>query len=179
MGWFLGGFLVMIFLQRFLRFHHHDVAEEGPAAPRGHRPALGEPSARSLGWVGVALGLSLHSVIDGLAMAAALVSGAHGHGDALGLGTALAVILHKPFGALAIATLMTAGGAVRRARHWVNLAFALVTRWPQCRFILVRALGRTRTQLGLAARWLFLPVRSSASQVWTCCPNCSSTRTTG
>jgi zinc and cadmium transporter len=127
MGWFLGGFLAMFFLQRFLPFHHHDVAEGNAAEPCGHPPALGEAASRSLSWMGVALGLSLHSVFDGLAMAAALASGAHGHGDALGLGTALAVILHKPFGALAIATLMTAGGAARRARHWVNLAFALVT----------------------------------------------------
>ena len=77
--------------------------------------------------MGVAVGLSLHSIFDGLAMAAAVASGTHGHGEALGLGTALAVILHKPFGALAIITLMAASGATRVSRHFVNLAFALVT----------------------------------------------------
>jgi zinc and cadmium transporter len=126
-GWLLGGFLVMFFLQRFLPFHHHDVAEGSPLEPCGHAHALAERSARSLNWIGVALGLSLHSIFDGLAMAAAVASEARGHGGALGLGTALAVILHKPFSALAITTLMAAGGAARRSRHVVNLGFALVT----------------------------------------------------
>jgi zinc and cadmium transporter len=126
-GWLLGGFLVMFFLQRFLPFHHHDVAEGSPVEPCGHTHSLAERSAHRLSWLGVALGLSLHSVFDGLAMAAAVASGAHGHGGALGLGTALAVILHKPFGALAIITLMAASGATRSSRHLVNLTFALVT----------------------------------------------------
>ena len=126
-AWLVGGFLVMFFLQRFLPFHHHDVAEGSPPEPCGHTHALAERSARSLSWMGLALGLSLHSVFDGLAMAAAVASGGQGHGGALGLGTALAVILHKPFGALAITTLMAASGAARSSRHLVNLAFALVT----------------------------------------------------
>jgi hypothetical protein len=50
-----------------------------------------------------------------------------GHGGALALGTALAVILHKPFGALAITTLMAAGGSTRRGQFMVNGVFALVT----------------------------------------------------
>ena len=126
-AWLVGGFLVMFFLQRFLPFHHHDVAEGSPPEPCGHTYALAERSARSLSWLGVALGLSLHSIFDGLAMAAAVASGKQGHSEALGLGTALAVILHKPFGALAITTLMAATGAARSSRHLVNLAFALVT----------------------------------------------------
>jgi zinc and cadmium transporter len=126
-AWLLAGFLVMFFLQRFLPFHHHDVAEGSPVEPCGHPHSLAERSARSLSWVGVAMGLSLHSVFDGLAMAAAVASDAQAHGGALGLGTALAVILHKPFGALAITTLMAAGGAARSLRNWINLAFACVT----------------------------------------------------
>lgn len=127
MGCLLGGFLVMFFLQRFVPFHHHDVVEGNPPEPCGHPHSLAERSARSLNWMGVALGLSLHSVFDGLAMAAAAMSGAQGHGAALGLGTALAVILHKPFGALAIGTLMVASHTTRHSQRWVNLAFALVT----------------------------------------------------
>lgn len=126
-AWLLAGFLVMFLLQRFLPFHHHDVAEGNPIEPCGHTHSLAERSARSLSWMGVALGLSLHSVFDGLAMAASVASDAQASGGALGLGTALAVILHKPFGALAIATLMTAGGAARSSRNWMNLAFACVT----------------------------------------------------
>jgi zinc and cadmium transporter len=127
MVWLLAGFLVMFFLQRFLPFHHHDVAEGSPLEPCGHTHSLAERSARSLSWVGVGLGLSLHSVFDGLAIAATVATGAQTHSGALGLGTALAVILHKPFCALAISTLMVASLTSRRAQRWVNLAFALVT----------------------------------------------------
>lgn len=126
-AWLLAGFLVMFLLQRFLPFHHHDVAEGSPTEPCGHAHSLAERSARSLSWMGTALGLSLHSVFDGVAMAAAVASDQQNHVTALGVGTALAVILHKPFGALAIATLMAAGGTTRAVRHGVNFAFALVT----------------------------------------------------
>lgn len=125
-AWMLGGFLTMFFLQRFLPFHHHDVVEGNPMEPCGHAHSLAERSARRLDWIGLTAGLSLHSVFDGLAMAAAVVSSAQSSG-ALGLGTALAVILHKPFGALAITTLMAAEGARRSFQNLVSLAFALVT----------------------------------------------------
>jgi len=126
-GWLLGGFLVMFFLQRFVPFHHHDVAAGSPLEPCGHTHSLAERSARSLSWVGVALGLSLHSIFDGLALAATVKAGVQTDSGALGLGTALAIILHKPFGALAIGTLMVASRAPRSAQQLVNLAFALVT----------------------------------------------------
>lgn len=126
-GWLLAGFLVLFFMQRFLPFHHHDVEEGSPLEPCGHPHSLAERSARTLSWLGVALGLSLHSIFDGVAMAAAVAAGAQDHGGALGLGTALAVILHKPFSALAITTLMAAGGTAGMLRHLVNVAFALVT----------------------------------------------------
>lgn len=126
-GWLLGGFLLLFFLQRFLPFHHHDVAEGSPVESCGHVHSLAERSARSLSWMGVAFGLSLHSIFDGLAMAAAVASDSHHQGGALGLGAALAVILHKPFGALAISTLMVASRAARKTQVLVNVGFALVT----------------------------------------------------
>lgn len=126
-SWLLGGFLLMFFLQRFLPFHHHDVAEGSPLEPCGHTHSLAERSARGLTWMGLALGLSLHSLFDGLAMATAVATDSHLANSTLGLGTALAVILHKPFGALAIITLMAARGATPKSRRLVNLAFALVT----------------------------------------------------
>lgn len=126
-AWLLAGFLTMFFLQRFLPFHHHDVVEGNPLESCGHTHSLAERSARSLSWAGVALGLSLHSILDGLAMAAAVAAGQQTQSGALGLGTALAVILHKPFGALAISTLMMTSHTTRTVQRWVILAFALVT----------------------------------------------------
>ncbi len=139
--WMLGGFLIMFFLQRFFHFHHHDSAEgdpedcdHGQVAPDDHDHAhahhahtLADKSAQQLSWVGTALGLTLHSLLDGLALAAAVEAGAHGHARLAGLGVALVVILHKPFDALAISTLMTAGGSSRVSRHVLNGLFSLAS----------------------------------------------------
>jgi zinc and cadmium transporter len=143
--WMLGGFLLMFFIQRFFHFHHHDVPEESPEGVAGccesghvaqghshakdhHVHTLAHKSASQLSWGGAAFGLTLHTLIDGLALAAsvAVESGGGQHSGLLGLGTFLVIILHKPFDALAIATLMAAGGWSRTARHWVNGLFALV-----------------------------------------------------
>ncbi len=139
--WLLGGFLVMFFLQRFFHFHHHDSAEgdpedcdQGQAVPMDqdhdhahHAHTLADKSAQQLSWVGTALGLTLHSLLDGLALAASVEVGARGHVPLAGLGVALVVILHKPFDALAISTLMTAGGSSRLSRHVLNGLFALAS----------------------------------------------------
>jgi zinc and cadmium transporter len=137
--WVLGGFLCMFFLQRFFHFHHHDSPEGDPedcghehdeAEHHGlapHAYTLADKSAQQLSWVGTALGLTLHSLLDGLAMAAAVSAGAQGHVRLAGLGVALVVILHKPFDAMAVSTLMTAGGSSRLSRHVLNGLFALVS----------------------------------------------------
>jgi zinc and cadmium transporter len=154
-GWTLGGFLAMFFLQRFFHFHHHDLPEGDPEDcchdeevvhshgheehhdhhhdhdhdhdhDHSHAHTLAEKSAQQLSWVGTALGLTLHSLLDGLALAAAVEASARGQGLA-GLGTALAVILHKPFDAMAVSTLMTAGGSSRSFRHLLNGLFSLAT----------------------------------------------------
>jgi zinc and cadmium transporter len=76
----------------------------------------------------VAIGLSLHSLADGVALGAAVAAEWHGGaGLALaGLGTFLAIALHKPFDALAIGTLMAAGRWTPGARHVVNIVFSLM-----------------------------------------------------
>jgi zinc and cadmium transporter len=136
--WLLGGFLAMFFIQRFFQFHHHDVPEEAPEihahdhdthshAQHGHEHTLAHRSARQLSWGGAALGLTLHSLIDGVALAASVEAEFRGaeHGWLFGLGTFAVIMLHKPFDAMAIGTLMAAGGWSRMARHWVNGLFAL------------------------------------------------------
>jgi zinc and cadmium transporter len=71
--------------------------------------------------------LTLHSLLDGLALAVAVTAGAQGHAALAGLGVALVVILHKPFDAMAISTLMAAGGSSRSTRHALNGVFALAS----------------------------------------------------
>src|SRR5215469_3833002 len=104
--------------------HDHDHGHEHEHGHHAH--TLAEKSAQQLNWVGTALGLTLHSLMDGLALAAAVEATARGQGLA-GLGTALAVILHKPFDAMAVSTLMAAGGSSRFSRQLLNALFALAT----------------------------------------------------
>jgi zinc and cadmium transporter len=138
--WMLGGFLAMFFVQRFFHFHHHDLPEGDPEDCCGHEHeqdhahhhaehahTLADKSAQQLSWVGTALGLTLHSLLDGLALAAAVAAGAQGHEQLAGLGVALVVILHKPFDAMAVSTLMAAGGSSRSSRHILNGFFALAS----------------------------------------------------
>ncbi|MSU21240.1 MAG: hypothetical protein EXS30_07570 [Pedosphaera sp.] len=136
MRWVLGGFAVMFFIQRFFHFHHHDVPEEAPEVSaehlhshecqHQHEPAtLAEKSAHHLSWAGAAAGLTIHTLIDGITLAAS-VRAESGIGTTLaGLGVFLVIILHKPFDAMTIGTLMAAGGWPRGKRHLVNVLFAI------------------------------------------------------
>ena len=129
--WLLGGFLIMFFAQRFFHFHHHDVPDE--AAEHDHfshsdhehcEHSLAEQSARRLSWVGAAVGMTLHSLIDGVALAASVQAEAEG-AWVRGLGAFLVILLHKPFDAMAISTLMRAGGRSKYSCHLVNGLFAV------------------------------------------------------
>lgn len=141
-AWLLGGFLAMFFIQRFFHFHHHDVPEtssthadhleETHRAGASHDPdcrghSLAEQSARRLSWTGAALGLMLHTVLDGVALGASVEASAHAGVQTwwLGLGTFLVIFLHKPFDALAIGTLMARSGGSKSLRHLINGLFAL------------------------------------------------------
>lgn len=107
LGWLLAGLLTMFFIERFFRFHHHDVAE--------HDGESGDPLARQrhqLTWTGAAIGLSVHSLVAGVALAAAVEAEAAGPlsaGSLAGLGVFLGIFLHKPFDSMTLGTLMAAG----------------------------------------------------------------------
>src|SRR5437016_6094586 len=142
MGWLLGGFLTLFLVQRHLHFHHHDVPEEAPETrrpdvksaaldhehgPVGRELTLADQSARHLSWMGAAFGLTLHTLLDGVALAASVEFDRHQgrvHG-LFGFGTFLVIFLHKPFDALAVGTLLAVGGTSRSLRHWVNGLLAL------------------------------------------------------
>jgi zinc and cadmium transporter len=99
--------------------HGHHVGHDSHC---GHGHAV-----RGYGWVGMVFGLGLHTLVDGVALSASVVADAE-HGAWLGLaglGTFLAVALHKPLDAFAITSTMRAGGWSMRMRDGVNLAFAM------------------------------------------------------
>lgn len=146
LAWVLIGFLAMFFLERFFCFHHHDLpqaaGEESAAEAHHHGDsdhdgeahhdaaphAHGTHPSHRLTWTGAAIGLTLHTIIAGIALAASVeVEARGGHLAALaGFGTFLVVFLHKPFDAMTITTLMTVGAWPNATKHLVNGLFALM-----------------------------------------------------
>ncbi len=133
MWWMLGGFLAMFFIERFFCYHHHDVPGDD------HDQTLDSTNFKRAGcdhhhhdksshhdvtWSGAALGLFLHSLLNGVALAAS-VANSHGETSLAGLGTFLVIFLHKPFDAMTIGMLMARGGYSLAWRHSVNCLFSL------------------------------------------------------
>lgn len=94
--------------------HHHEHAH-------GHGHHHHAKAHGGVRWVTILSGLSLHSIVDGAALASA-VKLEEGHGWP-GLLVLIVVVLHKPLDALAITATME-GSAQRRRK--INLIYALV-----------------------------------------------------
>ncbi|MCH2202090.1 MAG: ZIP family metal transporter [Fuerstiella sp.] len=133
MLWVMCGILLMFFLIRTFHFHNHGIAEEAqedacdPCVQdhsHSHGHVHSHPQAHQLSWVGILVGLSIHTMLDGIALGSAVDA------DSLsllpGIGVFLAVLLHKPLDAVSIATLMAVGGWTRKQIYAVNAGFALM-----------------------------------------------------
>ncbi|MGZ0172825.1 MAG: ZIP family metal transporter [Planctomycetales bacterium] len=111
--------------------HDHDVAHDHDhdAASDSAGSVTAAPSRHRLSWVGLFLGLALHTLFDGVALGASVVSEAGNSTAAsltlFGLGTFLAVALHKPLDAMSITSVMSAGGWAPRSLALINGGFAL------------------------------------------------------
>jgi zinc and cadmium transporter len=144
----LAGFLAMFFVERFFCYHHHDAPDDPQALDHTATDAHEHEHAHSPGhshshdhgshdahaggehamtWSGAAIGMTLHSILDGVALAASVAADAHGHHEMTfaGLGTFLVVFCHKPFDSLTLGTLMARGGKTALWLHAVNGAFSL------------------------------------------------------
>jgi zinc and cadmium transporter len=153
MIWLVAGLLTTFFLIRAFQFHQHVSAEgadrstpdashkhgehshthdghEGHVCEHGHPADHAHARPHELSWVGVFIGLALHSALDGLAVAAAVTADARVSGASgwylFGLGTFLGVLLHKPLDALSVTSLMAAAGWPTRECRVVNAALALM-----------------------------------------------------
>ena len=113
--WAMLGMVFMVLLLRVLPFHQHDFsnAAHGAGAP-------------SLGWLGIALGMCLHSFVEGVALGAGVRAGIASGGGLIGGGVFWAIFLHKPLDALSIAGVMQAGHLDGRTRRLVIIGFALI-----------------------------------------------------
>ena len=128
------GLLGMFFLVRALHFHQHGSVEatddEAAACDHDHDDshAHHHGNQHRLSWTGVFVGLTIHTVIDGLALATSVAAASiDGNGVILaGVGTFLAIALHKPLDSMSITTLMAAGGWSHSAQQRINIAYAAV-----------------------------------------------------
>lgn len=156
MQWLLAGFLFTFLIQRFFHHHMHDLPmesqpqESGDPKGSSHSHATcDDPShqdhhhssaqtmvepyiERAIGkrwsWLGAGMGLALHTLINGMVLAASIQTEMQ-HSEGIrwaGLGTFLVILLHKPFDAWTIGTLMSTGGWSKGQRHFVNAIFALI-----------------------------------------------------
>jgi zinc and cadmium transporter len=116
--------------------HDHDVPEvvalgtQQTQTGKGHTAAEchSHGHAHGMSWMGIALGLSLHTLIEGLALGASV------HADSqrmaaqsmLGFGTFLAIVLHKPLDSVSITALMLSSNWNSRTINLVNIGFALM-----------------------------------------------------
>jgi len=161
------GMVVMFFLLRTFHFHQHDPEQlpsgshQTPPHPHGAGsdhdcshdhdhdshgiaggpgPAHGHAHgpAGDMSWLGVFIGLSVHTLIDGIALGASLeAESMHVTGGwMLGLGTFLAIVLHKPLDALSITALMRASNWPACWQTCVNAAFAIMCPLGAAMFLL-------------------------------------------
>ena len=133
--WVLAGFFLMFLLERAFHGHAHHAADgthEGHDHDHGHTHDHASTCAHSLeptgarwAWLGAFAGLALHSLADGAALAASVqADGEHGAGLLSGFATFVAIVLHKPFDSLMIATLTIASGMKAGRRRLVTLIYA-------------------------------------------------------
>lgn len=133
-GWMLAGIMVMFFLLRVFHVHYHGAVDPQHQCDHDHEQKhthdhAHRTSHHPISWIGLFFGMAVHSLLDGIALSASVVAEADSHSQAsfalLGLGTFLAVALHKPLDALPITSLMQTGGWSARSRMLVNCLFAL------------------------------------------------------
>lgn len=143
--WLVLGLVLMLLLLRAFHFHQHEIEPDAAPEPGSadlpgrsdeshhhhHGHAHGQNpvavGAHSLSWIGIAFGLGLHTLIDGIALGAALRGAESAHvGGLLGAGVFLAILLHKPLDAMSITAMMQSGGWGNGAMRLVNVGFALL-----------------------------------------------------
>jgi len=171
--WAAIGLLTLFFLERFFSFHHHEPHEPPPAVHRGEHcaahaglqtsaasgkagdesasPPVALASFHALPWGSAAVGLAVHSLVGGVALASAVAADFQiraGLGAA-GLGVFVATLVHKPADALTITSLMLRAGSARWTTRLVNFGFALMIPGGVALF----ALGLGGMPPSTAAQW--------------------------
>ncbi len=135
MLWMMAGILFMFFLIRTFHFHNHGLAEDGHEQrcvpcdqdhEHTHAHGHSHPHRLNLSWVGILAGLSIHTLLDGIALAGSVAASSGSDRLLPGIAVFVAIVLHKPLDAVSITSLMAAGGWTSRGMQAVNAGFALM-----------------------------------------------------
>ena len=124
--WLMIGLATMFVMIRSFHFHQHEQPSIYTDNPReGDNLPI---ASFSYNWIGVALGFSIHSFIEGAALVAALqVQLFHSsHFPWIWLGVLMAILLHKPLDSMSISFLIKEGGWKSSTNYLVNILFALI-----------------------------------------------------
>lgn len=133
----LMGLLFMFFMIRMFHFHQHDLAVDSDhdhtqkelcdhEHDHHHVHCDHHDGEMDFSWVGLCFGLAVHTIIDGVALAAAVQTSSPISYSIGGFGVFLAILLHKPLDALSITSLMSAKGWSSSRQLIVNLIFCLM-----------------------------------------------------
>lgn len=143
--WLMLGLLTTFFLIRVFHAHEHGPVQEdaglscdahaGESAIHTHDHSHDHAGHHEHGsghkrvsWVGIALGLSLHTLLDGVALSASVMHDAVHSPEMFlyGFAVFLGVLLHKPLDSLSITSMMAAAGWPFRTQQFVNFGYALM-----------------------------------------------------
>jgi len=112
MLWMLFGFLVIFLLERFMPSHCHEFSEDSSESACSHE--------HRLTWHGTFVGLSIHSLLGGVSLAAAWSVG----GMPAALGVFVAIVAHKPFDGLTLIAIMRMSKMKNKSSMIANAIFA-------------------------------------------------------
>lgn len=124
--WMTIGIILMLLLLRVFPFHHHDFGDSEDHH-HDHHHDHGTPM-RSLNWLGVSVGMGMHTLAEGAALGASVRSGLHldPGTDLVSFGMFLAILFHKPLDSFSIIGLMRIAGVGRRTAIAVNVGIVLL-----------------------------------------------------
>ena len=137
--WMLVGTVLMVVLLRVSSFHQHDFShEDHDTHEHGH------VSVHPMSWVGITMGLGLHTVTEGVTLGTSIRAGESDDAIGLSLSVFLAIVVHKPLDGLSIISTMRAAGFKPNLRILANVLFSLVC--PMAAFL-------TFWGVGLLGQW--------------------------
>ena len=130
-GFTVLGIILIVVMLRIFRFHQHDFSHEAMEMHDHHhsdddKENLMDVNPRSV--MGIALGLGLHTVTEGIALGASIRRGLVHDSEAIlvGLSVFVAIMAHKPLDAYSIIGLMRVSGYRERTCKLANFGFALL-----------------------------------------------------